>query len=109
MKKALLLLFLAFSVTAFALMAFIFVGCTDDPDPDPQDDGAVDLGLTVLWASCNLGATKPEEFGGYWSSTLNDNLPDGAQYFHFYPTYYFTAYCFRYYGNTIRPVRTPAK
>lgn len=80
MKKALLLLFLAFSVTAFALMAFIFVG-----------------------------ATKPEEFGGYWSSTLNDNLPDGAQYFHFYPTYYFTAYCFRYYGNTIRPVRIPAK
>ena len=51
----------------------------------------------------------PGSLGAYWSSTLNDQLPDGAQLFHFYPTYYFTAYCFRYYGNTIRPVRTPAK
>ena len=24
---------------------------------------AVDLGLSVLWASCNVGATSPEEFG----------------------------------------------
>lgn len=27
---------------------------------------AVDLGLSVKWASCNLGATKPEEYGGYY-------------------------------------------
>lgn len=26
----------------------------------------VDLGLSVRWASCNLGATKPEEYGGYY-------------------------------------------
>ncbi|MCR5395638.1 MAG: hypothetical protein K6E86_09610 [Bacteroidales bacterium] len=32
---------------------------------------AVDLGLTVRWATCNVGATKPEEFGGYfaWGET----------------------------------------
>ena len=24
---------------------------------------AVDLGLSVMWASCNIGATQPEEFG----------------------------------------------
>ncbi len=49
----------------------------DDPDdpepqkPEPQDDGAVDLGLSVKWASCNLGATVPEEFGDYyaWAET----------------------------------------
>lgn len=25
----------------------------------------VDLGLSVKWAACNIGATKPEEFGDY--------------------------------------------
>ena len=35
------------------------------------DDGAVDLGLSVKWASCNIGATSPEEFGYYfaWADT----------------------------------------
>lgn len=28
---------------------------------------SVDLGLSVKWASCNLGATKPEESGGYYA------------------------------------------
>lgn len=28
---------------------------------------AVDLGLSVKWASFNLGATKPEEFGDYYA------------------------------------------
>jgi hypothetical protein len=27
---------------------------------------AVDLGLSVKWASCNVGATTPEEYGGYY-------------------------------------------
>ena len=32
---------------------------------------AVDLGLSVKWATCNLGASKPEEYGGYyqWAGT----------------------------------------
>lgn len=28
---------------------------------------AIDLGLSVKWASCNLGAIKPEEYGGYYA------------------------------------------
>ena len=28
---------------------------------------AVDLGLSVKWARCNVGATKPEEYGGYYA------------------------------------------
>ncbi|MBR5238223.1 MAG: hypothetical protein IKV26_05910 [Paludibacteraceae bacterium] len=28
---------------------------------------AVDLGLSVKWASCNVGATKPEEYGDYFA------------------------------------------
>ena len=27
---------------------------------------AVDLGLSVRWADCNLGAEKPEEYGGLY-------------------------------------------
>lgn len=32
-----------------------------------SDPVAVDLGLPVKWASCNVGATKPEEFGDYFA------------------------------------------
>ena len=28
---------------------------------------AIDLGLSVKWAECNVGATKPEEYGGYYA------------------------------------------
>lgn len=36
-----------------------------------QTSGAVDMGLSVKWATCNLGASKPEEYGGYyqWAGT----------------------------------------
>jgi hypothetical protein len=41
---------------------------TTEPYPIPQ---AVDLGLSVKWASFNLGAGKPEEYGDYfaWGET----------------------------------------
>jgi len=32
-----------------------------------DDPNAVDLGLSVKWAKCNLGATSPEEYGGYYA------------------------------------------
>ena len=28
---------------------------------------AVDLGLSVKWACCNIGANAPEEYGGYYA------------------------------------------
>ena len=33
----------------------------------PAQPEAVDMGLGVKWASCNLGATAPEEYGNYYS------------------------------------------
>ena len=38
---------------------------------DVSADGAVDLGLSVFWASCNVGADKPEENGDLfaWGET----------------------------------------
>lgn len=37
------------------------------PDPTVTTGQAVDLGLSVYWASCNLGAEKPEEYGDYYA------------------------------------------
>ena len=35
--------------------------------PDHSPIEAIDLGLSVKWASCNIGATSPEEYGGYYA------------------------------------------
>ena len=32
-----------------------------------SDDDFVDLGLSVKWAKCNLGAKSPEEYGNYYA------------------------------------------
>ena len=43
----------------------------DGKDPwqptEPDEDGAVDLGLSVKWAAYNVGATSPEEYGDYYA------------------------------------------
>lgn len=51
-----------------------FAACGSTSKCGGQDDGAaaaewVDLGLPsgLLWAKCNLGATKPEEYGDYYA------------------------------------------
>lgn len=38
-----------------------------DPQPTEEAGEAIDLGLSVKWASFNVGATKPEEYGGYYA------------------------------------------
>ena len=49
-------------LTAFALL----FACTN-PKKCASNLKAVDLGLSVLWASCNLGASIPEEGGDYYA------------------------------------------
>ena len=39
----------------------------DDDTPTITTGEAIDLGLSVKWASCNVGATTPEEYGGYYA------------------------------------------
>lgn len=39
---------------------------TIDEDYKPEHE-AVDLGLSVKWATCNVGADTPGEFGGYYA------------------------------------------
>ncbi len=64
-----------FGILAFLLMA---AGCGKD-EPEVKIDPpvfnlqkssavqAVDLGLSVLWANCNLGASSPRDYGGYFA------------------------------------------
>lgn len=42
-----------------------------DDDPSQPTHEYVDLGLSVMWATCNVGASKPEEYGDYfaWGET----------------------------------------
>lgn len=41
------------------------------PDPTVSAGAVVDLGLSVYWCSCNVGAESPEEYGDYfaWGET----------------------------------------
>lgn len=52
----------------------VYVGAAVIPD------GCVDLGLSVCWASCNLGASKPTEYGGYYQWAGTKDVSDTGIY-----------------------------
>lgn len=39
----------------------------DSPSSNVTIDGFVDLGLSVQWAECNIGADNPEDYGDYYA------------------------------------------
>ena len=51
---------------------------------EENDDRWVDLGLSVLWAAYNVGASSPEEYGGYYAwgetSTKSDYTWENYKY-----------------------------
>ena len=76
MKKS---VFAMLRVLMFGVLMLPMVSCEedviDDKDKTEQETGknedffvnAIDLGLSVKWAEHNVGATKPEEYGGYYA------------------------------------------
>ena len=58
---------------------------------------AVDLGLSVKWASCNLGASEPEEYGKYyaWAATTGYASSESHEF-----SYKYTPYCNDSNGNS---------
>lgn len=82
----------------------LFFSCNPENNPNNSDDAAkglsaIDLGLSVKWGSCNLGASKPEEFGNYyaWGETEpKDNYSrETYKFIETDPTgkIYYTKYC----------------
>ena len=60
-------------------------GKEDEGNGDKTDlngHEAVDLGLSVKWATCNVGASSPEEYGGYyaWGETEEKDYYDWSTY-----------------------------
>lgn len=55
------------------------------PGPSPVDEREVDLGLSVKWANCNIGATKSSEAGDYfaWGETSPKANYDESTYTYF--------------------------
>ena len=47
-----------------------------------EDTRAIDLGLSVKWASCNVGATRPEQYGDYfaWGEVEPKTTSDWSTY-----------------------------
>ena len=83
MKKTIRLMALVAMAAGLA-----FAACDDDNN-NPVGGGTetaewVDLGLPsgLLWAECNLGATKPEEYGDYyaWGETSTKEVYDWSTY-----------------------------
>ena len=52
-------------------------------DPDPEGHEWVDLGLPsgTLWATCNVGAEKPEDYGDYFAWGETSGYKDGKTNF----------------------------
>lgn len=44
-----------------------------------NDHEYVDLGLSVKWATCNVGASRPEDYGDYyaWGNTVKERIYSG--------------------------------
>ncbi len=80
MKKMLLLLAVALT------MPFVFISCDDDKNEPavPDNHEYVDLGLPsgTLWATCNVGADSPEEYGDYfaWGETTPKDVYEWQNY-----------------------------
>ena len=80
MKTAKVAAVLFLSMLPLGAISMGLVACNNDDENenseviDKSPAQAVDLGLPsgTLWASCNVGATKPEEYGDYfaWGETI---------------------------------------
>ena len=74
--------------TTFVVADVDSVTFTKDEEITPPTTGTengyewVDLGLSVKWATCNVGASKPEEYGDYfaWGETQPKDYYDWNNY-----------------------------
>ena len=55
------------TITASSFDGTVSATCVVSAGPSSGGHEAVDLGLSVKWASCNVGASKPEGAGNYYA------------------------------------------
>lgn len=72
-------------------------------EPADEITEYVEMGLSVRWAKCNVGANA-SSFGYYWTSTLDINDSTKAKQFAFNEDGHNLSSSTRYFGQTIRPV-----
>ena len=70
------------------IAALAMASCDNEDEPDSPEDEAkkdmyVDLGLSVKWATCNIGASSPEGIGSYyaWGETSAKSEYTESNYF----------------------------
>lgn len=83
------------------LIDYLLTGSWDDEPVTPDDHEWVDLGLPsgTLWATCNVGASAPEEYGDFFAWGETDPEPkdyyDWGSYKWCYGSYKkLTKYCY---------------
>ena len=85
----------AFPMVAILLMLAMFGSCQKDDEVIFVGNGStsgttgtengygyVDLGLSVKWATCNVGANNPEDYGDYfaWGETTTKDTYNWSTY-----------------------------
>jgi len=102
------------ALTILSIVMIATMGCNKTDDPNNGNGGGnggntynghayVDLGLPsgTLWATCNVGADTPEDYGDYfaWGETLPNGIYDNNTYQYYnintWP-YEITKYCTNY-------------
>ena len=66
-----------------ACAAVVLASCEkerSDKDKSPYDKYAVDLGLSVKWASVNVGASNEKDLGNYYGWGESSDKADGTYY-----------------------------
>ena len=72
-------------------------GSSDNTETSGMENGHewVDLGLSVKWATCNVGAIQPEEFGDYfaWGEVETKTIYNWSTYKYGSDSHQLTKYC----------------
>lgn len=55
----------------------------NNSDPEQTEHQYVDLGLSVKWATCNLGANNPEDFGNYYAWGETSTKADQSSWYNY--------------------------
>ncbi len=67
----------------FATCQVVVKNIVDESGTDANGRQYVDMGLSVKWATCNVGASSPEDLGSHyaWAETYTKHVYDWSTYF----------------------------